>query len=264
MRRALLVRIHSTNCSSVLGGRSRAARLSLSLDLAVLALCAHISSACTASQFFCRRTSQSAVHCGKQIDALQALSVCLAQLSATTSLALQGCAPLPPPGACARAWLVVASRWQRGGAPAMEEPQQSNDRVTAAPERMAPLARPTWVQGLVGDAPGGQAGEGAPAAAAKQAAAQLPCLDASHPRHCSMCDPAARSGVDAARQRARRAGLHMLAARLSHSSRVCRFADALRPPQRALRANMSWWATWAERTVRQPAAYFHFLSGATD
>jgi hypothetical protein len=52
MRRALLVRIHSTNCSSVLGGRSRAARLSLSLALAVLALCAHISSACTASHFF--------------------------------------------------------------------------------------------------------------------------------------------------------------------------------------------------------------------
>ena len=111
-----------------------------------------------------------------------------------------------------RGWLV-ASRWQRGGAAlagrAMEEPQQSNDRVTAASERVAPLARPTWVQGPAGDAPGGQAGEGgAPEAAAKHAAAQLPCLDASHPRHCSMCDPAARSGVDAARQRARHAGLH--------------------------------------------------------
>ena len=163
----------------------------------------------------------------------------------------------------------VASTWRsRRLGRAMEEPQQSNDRVTAAPERVAPLARPTWVQGPAGDAPGGQAGEGAPEAAAKHAAAQLPCLDASHPRHCSMCDPAARSGVDAARQRARHAGLHTCrragnAVRLSHSSRVCRFADALRPLQRARRANMSWWATWAVRTVRQPAAV-HFLSVRCD
>lgn len=139
-------------------------------------------------------------------------------------------------------WLCDSATAMAAAVPALE----------AAP--LALLASSAWAQGPEADAPRVQSGEAGVAPAAEHAAQRLPCLDASHPRNCSTCDPTTRyrgrSGVDAARRRARHSRLW--AGRLSHASRGCRFAGAARPLPPARRVCTSWWVTWAARTVRRP------------
>ena len=94
-------------------------------------------------------------------------------------------------------WLlrgIKVAPWQDTHLRDMREAGQGSDPVTAPPELLALLTRSTWVQVPESDAPNAQPGDSGAPAAAKQAAAQLlPCLDASHPSNCSMCEPAARN-----------------------------------------------------------------------